>query len=86
MRRVIYRKFVEKEKSQQHVLEVQGQADFHAFGMDYEELDNGEGYTAGNFSTAIIELDDGTVKSIPVEHIKFIRNDIDIQRNIGVRS
>ncbi len=52
-------------------LQVQGEADFHTFGVDYEEFETG----AGNFSTAIIELDDGTIKNVPVEHIKFIKED-----------
>jgi len=34
----------------------------------YDELDRG----TGNYSTAIIELEDGTVKSVPVECIKFV--------------
>lgn len=38
------------------------------FGVDYEEFDSG----AGNFSTAIIKLDDGSIKNIPCEHIKFM--------------
>ncbi len=49
-------------------LTEQGEAVFHQFGVDYQEFESG----AGNFSTAIIELPDGTVKNIPVENIKFI--------------
>jgi hypothetical protein len=44
-----------------------GLAIFHEFGTDYEEFESGP----GNFSTAIIQLPDGTIKNIPVEHIKF---------------
>ena len=40
---------------------------FHQFGCDYEEDEN-----FGNFSTAIVELIDGTVQNVPVELIKFI--------------
>ena len=45
-----------------------GKAKFHQFGMDYEEYDNG----AGNFSTAIIERENGKVENVPVEMIEFI--------------
>ncbi len=49
-------------------LEEQGEATFHQWGCNYEEFETG----AGNFSTAIIELDDGVIKNIPAEHIRFI--------------
>lgn len=41
---------------------------FHQFGINYEEFDDGP----GNFTTAIVEMPDGTVKNIPVENIKFL--------------
>lgn len=44
-----------------------GEAIFHEFGVDYEEFEEGP----GNFSTAIIELPDGTVKNIPAIDIQF---------------
>ena len=47
------------------VFECRGK--FHKFGIDYEEFDNG----AVNFSTAIVELNNGEVRNIPVELIKF---------------
>ncbi len=50
------------------VAKFKGNALFHQFGMDYEEFETG----AGNYSTAIIELEDGTVKNIPADMIKFI--------------
>jgi hypothetical protein len=40
---------------------------FHAFGVDYQEFETGP----GNFSTAIVEMADGTVKNVPVELIVF---------------
>jgi len=46
---------------------------FHAFGVNYEEFETGP----GNYSTAIIELPDGTIKNIPVENIKFVESDKD---------
>ena len=45
-----------------------GEGVFHKWGVEFEEFESGP----GNYSTAIIELDDGTVKNIPVELIKFI--------------
>jgi len=44
------------------------EAIFHSFGVDYEEFETG----AGNFSTAIIEHNDGSVQNIGVEMIRFI--------------
>jgi hypothetical protein len=44
------------------------EATFHTFGVEYEEFETGP----GNYSTAIIEKDDGTVKNVPVEMITFI--------------
>lgn len=59
------------EKSEQGVSVfekvLKGRAIFHEFGVDYEEFDSGP----GNFSTAVIELPDGTVKNVPVENIAF---------------
>ena len=41
---------------------------FHQFGFNYEEFEEGP----GNFSTAIVEMEDGKVRNIPVEDIEFI--------------
>lgn len=57
----------EKNKKGFYELVLQGVATFHQFGMDYEEFEEGP----GNYSTAIIELADGTVKNVPVENIEF---------------
>ena len=58
----------ERKEGQSHFDRVlKGTAIFHQFGVDYEEFDSGP----GNFSTAIIELPDGTVKNIYVELIEF---------------
>jgi hypothetical protein len=67
MRPVEYYRY-EKQKDSCVFLPVkEGEALFHCFGVDYEEFENGP----GNYSTAIIELPDGSIKSIPVELIKF---------------
>lgn len=44
-----------------------GHGIFHQFGVDYEGFETGP----GNYSTAIIEMPDGTVKNVPVEMIVF---------------
>lgn len=50
-----------------------GEGLFHRWGLDYEELDNGVGLAAGNYTVAIVELDDGTVKLMSVDDIQFIK-------------
>lgn len=52
-------------------LEDQGEALFHQWGRDTHSDED------GSFSTAIIELEDGTVKNIPAEHVKFISGPIE---------
>ena len=41
---------------------------FHAIGVNYEEFESGP----GNFSTMIIERDDGILKSVPVQNCRFV--------------
>lgn len=41
---------------------------FHQFGCDFEEFETG----AVNFTTAVVEYDDGTVVNMPVQLIKFV--------------
>ena len=44
-----------------------GNGVFHQFGVDYEEFETGP----GNYSTAIVEMADGSVKNVPVDMIVF---------------
>jgi len=44
-----------------------GNGTFHQFGCDYEEFETGP----GNYSTAIVEMPDGSVANVPVELIVF---------------
>lgn len=44
-----------------------GSGVFHQFGVDYEEFENG----AASYSTAIVEMPDGSVKNVPAEMIAF---------------
>ena len=41
---------------------------FHGWGIDYEDFDN----CPGNYLSAIVELDDGTVETLPLALIQFI--------------
>jgi hypothetical protein len=47
-----------------------GEGVFIQYGIDYEELEAGP----GSFTAAIVEMPDGSVKSIPVDLIQFIKN------------
>ena len=49
-----------------------GEGIFHQWGMNYEEIEGHEGYTAGNYTVAIVEMPDGTIKSVAAEDIEFI--------------
>jgi len=44
-----------------------GHGIFHQFGVDYEDSETGP----GNYSTAIVEMPDGSVKNVHVELITF---------------
>ena len=50
------------------LVERDGLAVFHQFGVDYEEFETG----AGNFSVAIIEWSDGQVEMVRADRIKFV--------------
>lgn len=59
----------QKSKAQSHLYDkvAVGNGIFHQFGISYEEFESG----AGQFTTAIVEMPDGSVKNIPVELIVF---------------
>jgi len=69
MRKVIYSEYKRQDGENYSSLVEVGEATFHQFGVDYEEFDCGP----ANFTTAVIELDDGVIKNVPVETIKFIK-------------
>lgn len=84
MRKVIYSEYVQNgidevigshsySRKPHYDLEEKGEALFLQWGINYEELETG----VGSFSTAIIELGDGTVKNISAEHVRFISGDIE---------
>ena len=67
MRKVIVFKYHRPEGQTHYDKKPIGKGMFHQWGCDYEEFETG----AGNFSTAIVEMEDGEVKNIPAEMIKF---------------
>jgi len=68
MRKVEYSEWRKLPGDTHHTKVLAGFGDFHQFGCNYEEFENG----AGNFTTAIIELPDGTMVNQPVEMVKFL--------------
>lgn len=68
MREVIYYKNQWIKESNRHEKVEVGKAKFHQFGVGFEESENGP----GNYSTAIIETEEGSVLNIPVEMIRFV--------------
>lgn len=50
------------------ILEESYEATFHQFGTGYEELETG----VGSYSTALVEKENGTIASVPAEHIRFL--------------
>lgn len=49
-------------------LEPKGEAVFHEFGVNFEEIEGGP----GNFSTAIVEWPDGHIEGVPLDCVRFI--------------
>lgn len=70
MRKVIVYAYERKEGNTCYskVEDGKGLAKFHAWGCAYEEFETG----AGNYSTAIIEREDGSVESVPADMVKFV--------------
>ncbi len=66
-RKVVVYKW-EKVKGQSHYDKVaDGNGIFHQFGVDYEEFESGP----GNYSTAIVEMPDGSIRNLAVEMVVF---------------
>lgn len=71
MRKVKWFKYVEKKRENGtsfYEPEEQGIALFHQWGLDYNEFND----SLGTYSVGIIELPDGTMRTISVECIQFI--------------
>ena len=58
----------ERNENRTHSMVEDGEGVFVQYGVDYEEFETGP----GNFTTAIVEMTDGTVKNISVDLIQFI--------------
>lgn len=67
MRTVTYYEYERESGKSTYEKVPKGKAIFHQFGVSYEEFDDGP----GNYSTAIIELPDGTVKNVSADMIVF---------------
>ena len=52
--------------------ELVGQGEFIQYGVDFEEFESG----AGNYSTALVLMKDGTVENVPVTTIKFVEEQL----------
>ena len=61
MRKVSYRNSWEDEGEEKEAL-------FHQFGVFYTACENG----VGNFSSAIIEFPDGSLRNVSVNHVRFL--------------
>ncbi len=66
MRKVIVREH--REVGKKWKLVDIGEALFHQWGCDYDEFEMGP----GNYSTAIVEFSDGTIKNLAVTLIRFV--------------
>ncbi len=78
------RKTLEAAPWYRYDLEPVGEAWFHQFGVGYEEFEAGP----GNFTTAIVEWPDGRVESVPAEHVRFVRPNVEFSgrtRSAGTR-
>ena len=68
MRNVIFRKRVRIDGTNKYELsEYIFNGKFHQWGCSYEEFESG----AGNFTVALIEIDDGTIEEVLPSNLKF---------------
>ena len=68
MRRVMVSEYKKLGEDTFYTLVEKGEAVFHEFGVDFEELSDGN----VTYSTAIVEYADGTVSNVAVDRIRFI--------------
>ena len=67
-RKVITYKWEKVKNESYYEIIENGIGTFIKYGVDYNEHDSGP----GNFSTAIVEMPDGSVKNLPLNLIKFL--------------
>ncbi len=68
-RKVDVFKYGNKAVDGKYPMEFDYRGTFHQFGCDYEEFENG----AVMYSTAIVENENGELKNVPVELVKFTK-------------
>ena len=68
MRKVMVSEYKKAEGTPMRILQEKGVAEFHQFGVDFEELENG----TGNYSTAIVEWPDGKISNVAVQLVRFL--------------
>lgn len=68
MRNVVIYAYERKQGDKCYSKVENGTGKFHAWGVNYEEFETG----AGNYSTAIVERNDGTVENIQADLIRFM--------------
>lgn len=66
-RKVIVSEPIWNKELNRYVPAEKGIAEFHQFGIDYEELSDGP----AQFTTAIVEWPDGTIENLPLYLVKF---------------
>ena len=67
-RQVMVSEYAKAEGKHMLSLQEKGVAEFHQFGVDYQEFESG----AGNYSTAIVEWPNGQVTNEPVHLVRFL--------------
>ena len=68
MEKVIYSEYEFSKTKICYELKEKGEAEFMGIGVDRDEYENG----VGSYSTAILKLPCGQVKTVPIEQIRFI--------------
>jgi hypothetical protein len=67
-RKVNIYKYIVEPGETKHVRKLDGTGIFQQYGIDFEEFDSGP----GNFTVAIVEMPDGSVRSVPLQLIIFV--------------
>jgi len=77
LRKVIVSHMVKRQQGghspPEYVLEPQGEALFHQFGVGYDEFEAGP----GNYTTAIVEWPDGRIESVVTDRVRFVPHNAD---------
>ena len=66
-RKVVVYEYQRDEVTKKYEKVPIGHGVFHQFGMCYEEFENG----AVNYTTAVVEMPDGSIRNAPVEMVVF---------------